>query len=75
VTNSNAAVAEIDQNGGLNGSQVQIATIPAGLSGTPFSAPGGLEFDPLGVGSTTVAASIPGFASAPAAGFTVNVTP
>ena len=65
----------IDQNGGLNGAQVQTARIVAGQSSTPFNAAGGLEFDPLGVGSTVLTATIPNFTTLPAAGFTVNVTP
>ena len=75
VTNSNAAVAEIDQNGGLNGAQVQTARIVAGQSSTPFNAAGGLEFDPLGIGSTVVTATIPNVTTLPATGFAVNVTP
>ena len=75
VTNSSAGSAEIDQNGGLNGAQVQTARIVAGQSTTPFNAPGGLEFDPVGTGSTVLTATIPNFAMVPAAGFAVNVTP
>ena len=75
VTNSNAGVAELDQNNGLNGAQTQTATIVAGQSSTAFNAAGGLEFDPLGVGSTVLTATIPNFATLPATGFTVNVTP
>jgi hypothetical protein len=75
VTNSNASVAEIDRNGGVNGAQVQTATILAGQSSTPFNAAGGLEFDPLGAGTTIVTATIPNFTSLPAATFTVTVTP
>ena len=40
ITNSNAGAAEIDQNGGLNGAQVQTARIVAGQSSTPFNAAG-----------------------------------
>jgi hypothetical protein len=75
VTNSNASVGEIDQNGGLNGAQVQTARIVAGQSSTPFNAAGGLEFDPLGAGSTVVTPTIPNFTTLPATGVTVNVTP
>lgn len=75
VANSNAAVAEIDQNGGLSGAQSQTARIVAGQSSTPFNATGGLEFDPLATGSTVLTATIPGFSMVPAAGFAVNVTP
>jgi hypothetical protein len=75
VTNSAAGVAELDQNGGVNGAQVQTATIAAGQSSTPFNAAGGLELDPLGVGTTTLIATIPNVTTLPATGFTVNVTP
>jgi hypothetical protein len=75
VTNSNAGVAEVDQNGGLNGAQVQTARIVAGQSSTPFNASGGLEFDPAAAGSTVLTATIPGFAMVPAAGLALNVTP
>jgi hypothetical protein len=73
VTNSNATVAELDQNGGLNGAQSQTANIAAGQSTTPLNTAGGVEFDPLTPGSTTVAVSpLAGFI--PVASATQNVT-
>ncbi len=75
VTNSDAARAEIDLNGGLSGAQSQTAAIRAGVSGTPFNATGGLEFDPLSAGSTTVAASIPNFIVTTAATRSVTINP
>ena len=74
VTNSDATVAEIDQNGGLNGAQSQTAQIVAGQSVTPNAA-GGLEFDPLAAGPTTVAASATGFIRVTTATQNVTVTP
>ena len=56
VTNSNPAVGEIDPSGGGAGTQIATTSIAAGTSLSPF-----LEFDPLGVGTTTVSASIPDF--------------
>lgn len=75
VANSNAGAGEIDQNGGLNGAQVQTAFIAAGQNSTPSNTVGGLEFDPLGAGSTVLTATIPNFTSLPATGVTINVTP
>lgn len=69
-TNGTASVAEIDLNGGLNGAQVQTAAIAAGSAQTP-NGPGGVEFDPLGTGTTVVTATIPGFM---AGGNTATVT-
>ena len=75
LTNSNAAVAELDQNGGLNGAQSQTARIVALQASTPLNAPGGVEFDPLGIGSTVLMATIPNFTTLGAANFTIVVTP
>jgi hypothetical protein len=75
VTNSNAAVAELDQNGGLNGAQVQTAFIVAGQSTTPLNAAGGLEFDPIAAGSTRLMPTIPNFTTVPATGFVITITP
>ena len=50
ASNSNAAVAEIDHEGGLDGLQTQTSTIAAGQFNTPNGAAGGFEFDPIGVG-------------------------
>ena len=73
VRNSQAAVAEIDTNGGGNGAQEQTASIAAGQSSTPDNAVGGLEFDPKAGGTTIVTASIPGFGTTTAAAKTVTV--
>jgi hypothetical protein len=75
VTNSNATVAEIDQNGGLNGAQSQTAQIVAGQNSTPNNVTGGLEFDPLAAGPTTVATSATGFIRVTTATQNVTVTP
>jgi hypothetical protein len=75
VTNSNAAVAEIDLNGGVGGAQSQTASIAAGQTTTPFNTTGGFEFDPLGAGTTSLLPGLPGFTTLPAAGVTVMVTP
>ena len=69
-TNSVAAVGEIDLNNGVSGAQQQTATIVAGNSQTVNGA-GGVEFDPLGTGTTTLTATIPDFISA---GITATVT-
>ena len=75
VTNSNAAVAQIDKIGGAADLQVQVADIAVGASATPFNASGGLEFDPRGAGTTVVSAAIPGFMTTTAGARTVTVTP
>jgi len=62
-TNSNGTAAELDLNGGVSGAQVQTATIVAGQNQTPFNQAGGVEFDPIAVGTTTVTATIPNFVS------------
>ena len=73
VRNSQAAVAEIDTNGGGNGAQEQTASIAAGQFSTPANAAGGLEFDPKAGGTTVVTAAIPGFSATTAAAKTVTV--
>jgi len=73
VTNSQPTVAEIDQNGGVNGAQSQTAAIAAGQSNTPNNTAGGLEFDPLSAGSTVVTATIPGFITTTNGSKTVTV--
>jgi hypothetical protein len=67
-TNSAQPVAELDQSGGLNGAQMQTASIIPGSSDTPA---GSVEFDPLGTGMTSVTVALAGFV---AAGATVTVT-
>ena len=74
ATNSNAGIAELDQNGGLNGAQLQTATIAATQFQTPNNVAGGIEFDPFGTGTTVVTASIPNFLTLPAGGVTVTVS-
>jgi hypothetical protein len=72
VTNSNETVAEIDDNGGVNGLQQKTATILPGQQSTP-TGPGGLEFDPLSTGTTVVTATIPNFITTSAGVKTVTV--
>jgi antitoxin (DNA-binding transcriptional repressor) of toxin-antitoxin stability system len=60
VTNSNAAVAQLVTQAG--GAQSRTVVIAAGVNTSPTTvAGGGIAFDPLQVGDTTVRASIPGF--------------
>lgn len=75
VTSSDDTVAEIDQNGGLNGAPSQTATIASGQFATPFNTAGGLEFDPKAVGTTVVTATIPGFITTGAGTKTVIINP
>jgi hypothetical protein len=75
VSSSDGNVAEIDQNGGLNGAPSQTATIAVGQSATPFNAAGGLEFDPKAMGTTIVTATIPGFITTAAGTKTVTISP
>jgi hypothetical protein len=74
LTNSEATVAEIDQNGGVNGAQTQTVSIVPGVYYSPVSGAGGVEFDPLGTGTTSITGSIPGFIQTTAATQTVTVT-
>lgn len=73
MTNSNAAVAQLALNGGLTPGQT--LRIVAGQSTTPLNAPGGIEFDPLAVGSTALLASIANFTSLPSLGLVITVIP
>jgi K319L-like, PKD domain/PKD domain len=73
VTNSNETVAELDDNGGVNGLQEKTASILAGQQTTPIGVSGGLEFDPLSTGTTVVTATIPGFITTAAGARTVTV--
>jgi hypothetical protein len=71
VTNSNTAIADLVTTGGP--ADQATAQITAGTSSTPSTlAAGGIEFDPIGAGSTTVSATIPGYLAMATA--TVNVT-
>lgn len=73
VTNSNAAVARLVTSGGPT--QSASATIAVGNTRTPFSAAsGGIEFDPLAAGSTTLSASAPGLVATAGATRIVSVT-
>lgn len=74
MNNSNSGVARLDTLA-LVGQSVT-AVIAANTNITPNSrAAGGVEFDPLGVGMTTLTVSAPGFTPFPAVGNTVTVTP
>lgn len=72
ITNSNETVAELDDDGGVNGLQEKTRSILAGQQNTPSGA-GGLEFDPLSTGTTVVTATIPGFITTAAGARTVTV--
>lgn len=73
ITNSNAGVGQLVTSGGST--QSATATIAVGASRTPFGlASGGVEFDPLAAGSTTLNASIPGIVTLPNAAATVTIT-
>jgi len=74
ASNSNAPIAEIDHSGGVDGVQAQTSTIAAGQFTTPNDLANGFEFDPIGVGSTTVTGSIDGFTTLPAGSRSVTVT-
>jgi hypothetical protein len=67
--------AELDPNGGGPGSGSVVRTIPAGIAGIPFDAPGGVELDPLTVGVTAISASAPGFLDTDASGQNVAIVP
>jgi hypothetical protein len=72
VTNSNASAAQLVTLAG--GEQIRTVVIASGQSRTPFTvAAGGIEFDPLTAGQTTVSASIPGFLVTAAGVVTVDV--
>ena len=73
VTNSAAGVAQLVTAAG--GAQSRTVTIPAGSSQSPATvASGGIEFDPLTAGVTTVVATIPGVVTTAAGSVTVTVT-
>ena len=60
VTNSNATAGQLATSS--TRAQSVTATIPVGQSSTPSSvATGGVAFDPLAAGSTSVTATIPGY--------------
>jgi uncharacterized repeat protein (TIGR01451 family) len=73
VTNSVGTVAQLKQ--GANVGQSLTISIPAGQMRSAQSfASGGLTFDPIGSGTTSVSASIPGFIATDAAAVSVGVT-
>jgi hypothetical protein len=73
VRNSNATAAQLVTTA-LTGSQVDV-TIPVGQARSPSTVvTGGVELDPLGAGTDTVSASIPGFVVFPGAPDSVQVT-
>ena len=73
VTNSNQSAAQLVTLDG--GAQTRTVTITTNQSNSPTSvASGGVAFDPLQSGTTTVSASIPGFISTLAGSVTVDVT-
>jgi trimeric autotransporter adhesin len=73
VTNSVASVAQLTTSGGS--AQSRTVTIAEGQSRSATSvATGGIAFDPLAGGSTTVAVSAPGVASTAAGSQVVDVT-
>ena len=73
VTHSNASVAQLTTLAGS--AQTRSVTFQPDFSSTPASlAGGGIEFDPLAGGLTTVSATIPGFITTTAASLDVVVT-
>jgi hypothetical protein len=74
ISNSNQTAAQLVTTGTTG--QLVSASIPAGQARSPTTvAGGGVEFDPLTAGSTTVSASITNFVVLPTAAFNVTVTP
>jgi hypothetical protein len=72
LSNSNSTVAQLLTLAG--GAQSRTVQIAAGQSSSPVSIEaGGIGFDPLTAGSTTVLATIPGFLTTGAGTVTVNV--
>jgi uncharacterized repeat protein (TIGR01451 family) len=70
-THTNPAVAQLTTSAGSG--QTRTVVVPPGQSFTPTSvATGGIEFDPVGGGTTTVSASAPGFLSLGAQSVTVS---
>jgi hypothetical protein len=74
LANSNASAAQLKKTGTTD--QTFTLSLTAGQSITPGSvAAGGVSFDPLSVGSTTVSASASGYIATTAASVTVAITP
>jgi hypothetical protein len=73
ITNSNAAAAQLVA--GVTGQAVTVS-IPVGQSRSAGTvATGGVAFDPLAVGTTTVSASSTGYSTVPNSSETVTVNP
>jgi hypothetical protein len=73
LDNSDAGVARLTTTAGT--AQTQTVTVAAGQFSSPSSlATGGVQFDPLTTGTTTVAAAIPSFLATVAASQNVAVT-
>ncbi len=73
LTSSVSAVGQFTTSLGTGGTAT--VTIPVGLSYSPASvAAGGVAFDPLTAGNTTVTAAIPGFAPRPNATVAMTVS-
>ncbi|HSW31617.1 MAG TPA: Ig-like domain-containing protein [Longimicrobiales bacterium] len=74
VTASNPAAGTLKVTAGPSASVT--VTIPVGAYGSPTSvAGGGVAFDPLAAGSSTVSATIPGFVAQPDATRVVTINP
>ncbi|HTK56461.1 MAG TPA: hypothetical protein VL295_06545 [Gemmatimonadales bacterium] len=54
---------------------VKTATFPVGQYYTPTTLPGGMQIDPIGVGTVSVTATVPGLVPLPGAVRTYSVTP
>jgi uncharacterized repeat protein (TIGR01451 family) len=71
VSHTNTAVAQLTTTAGSG--QTRTVTIAAGQTNSPTSVPnGGVAFDPIGAGSTTVNATATGFRAAAADAVTVT---
>ena len=75
IDNTNLSAAQLITQAQGN-TQSAATTIVAGTARTPNGLPaGGVQFDPLAQGVTSVKVTIPGFLVIPASTFTVNVGP
>jgi hypothetical protein len=73
LTSSNTAAGQLVTTAGGTGATVTVQIQPGQLESPPSAAQGGVAFDPLGAGSTTIAATIPGFIQTTAGSRDVNV--
>ena len=73
VANSASAVAQLATQA-ATGQTVTVQIAP-GSSQSGTRAQGGIEFDPLSAGSSTVSSTIPGFLTLPTSQKRVTVTP